>query len=249
MLTSVENYNEALKILRTDSSVSHFKQENLLDAEKFNQTFESFETSINSLYEKTRIAFELREHIERYVNERIDYAKKRADKAAREAEAALNKRLHKDGYRYYIDSFIQENVYETNYDRNGEVFDACKVYNGQIIPSTSIASGGQHATIFNEKGEITINMSDYDQSRGVQLLIEDELRLGGAVSGVFVFVPDVPIVANKISFNPINGHVKSITVYDKYNIETKLSNVETGVFREQEVHKVKFTVVTTQEVI
>lgn len=248
MLNTAKNYASAIAMLRERSQPTLTEQTNLLDAKAFNDMFASFESSLNSIYQKTRIAFELNEYIETFANEKIKGYSNLMDNVERSINNALDV-VRQTPSIYIEDTFLQKDTTVVYRDRDGSIMSNCTVEKSGLVPYTSTATGGQYGIVYSNRGEILIDVTEYKKGKGIQLIIEESSRLNGRVASTFIFEPDAPFKANRISFKEMNGEVIAISVFNDYNVETEVADVNSGLFLEQEIHKIKFTVATTEEVV
>lgn len=187
------------------------EQDTILNSEKFNNTFQTIEDSLNLLYEKTRTIQDIIEYANSFIKNEIDESVLECRNLLKDIEN--NRDLLKDSA--YINYNVKlQSVFDTYSDRDNSSIKGVEYHNGTIglnnsqIEDMEIGSAVVESKNKNNNVQNTINSLEEDKSYRTFYMF-DRVQSSPVQERIVINLPKVKTV-NKINLTSSNCVIKSV---------------------------------------
>lgn len=245
MLKTVENYESSVNFINEDLPLNTKQQTLLLDSNLFNDTFKSFEDSLNKLYEKVRVLNDVIQYTEDFSDYKISIVRDHIVNNMKLLNLSRDK-LKTNESILMSDDFTEDHL-EIYKDRDGSVLNRCIVSNGNLIMNSSLnedntdfhltkKSPGAIVDRTDIAGNSSSILSIYKTNEVISDGIREKIRIDFATSTLL----------NYIDVDLLNAKIESAKIIESNGNETLLEDTSYLYFAETYVQAIELVIVSNQ---
>lgn len=245
MLKTVENYKSSTDFINEDLPLQTKQQTFLLDSNLFNDTFKSFEDSLNKLYEKVRVLNDIIDYIENFADYKISTARNHIINNMKLLN--LNRDRLKTNESILVSDDFTEDHLEIYKDRDGSVLNRCVVSNGNLVMSNTLNENNTDFYLTKKSPGSIVDRTDiigHDRSI-ISVYKTNEIISDGIKETIHIDFAE-PVSLNYINLDLLNAKIESAKIIESNGNETLLEDTTYLYFAETEIQSVEFVIISNQ---
>lgn len=218
-----KNYEDNLNTLTTQLDYSIYSIDGVMNPVKIEAAFEGIVTSLNSLYEKSRLLDELYYYTKNKISENIEKEILATKKLISFIDNNENSYTKQSCYSKNI-SFLEQSPVKILKDRDGSVLLKANITDRITLPY-------EEEAIFVDK--ISKETTEYCYKDNVALINKSDesfyksfysLEQPNEITETLTFLFDTPIELNKFTFNSFGADIKKITIQNSEEESREINN-------------------------
>lgn len=229
-----ENFDYNIEQLTKPVSLKVIEQDTIMNSKNFNDSMQSIEDGLNTLYEKTRYLEESIEYAKTFLNQKIDNYRLKINNSISSIEdiKKINRNM---GYLDYVVPFQENKVSTVDRDKNYKIESCMIMGDEKVLTLSERIKEVRKCTSYVKKCAQTPYDSNFnDLIKGEKyrsIYIEDKPIQDGITENVLGYLPYTQEV-NSINIKTVNSKLTNITFVYPNGIEESLSNQLTGINNE-----------------
>lgn len=242
------DFDTSMEFLRKDIELNLELQQEILDSDKMNSSFQQIENNLNLLYKKTRHLEDVLEYAKTFTSLKIDEYTNELSSIINGIEdiTLIDKNL---GYIEYEIDFIENAIAITDRNNTYKV-EPCSVKNKLLMLSNRVNVEYEHTSLNRKCEQIphSDNLKSFscgEANNYRSVYVEEKLINGGITETITVYFKE-PVEVNEIDIKAVNCKVENIRYVYINNIEEDIGEYITGVNKySRVVSHVKFDLIVS----
>lgn len=246
MLKDSTDFDYTIDLLNEELDLNIQLQDDTMDSNKMNKSFESIEYNLNKLYEKTRYLEDIIDYAKTFLTIKIDNYCNDINSSIKSIEdiSKIDKNL---GYIDYNVPFVKNTIDIKDRNKNYKIT-PCAIKNNVLTLSNRISDSYEYLSAImkcEQKPHIN-NISSIKEDGFYRSIYLEEKPVNNGILETFTVYLDEPREVNELNIKPVNCKIKNIRYVYINGIEEQAGDLVTGIELESRmVTHIKFDIECT----